>query len=526
MATIDNIDIKIKASATQATRSINALASSVNVLGSRLAKVNNKSLSSLSSDVNKLSSSVNKLSSGVRSIQGLRTRDIATIATGLKKFHEVDTAKMVSIGTSAQIMASGLQSINNLSIKADSFNNISKSLSKFGNVKASAGTANLLKIKDNLAQFISSLNNIGSLTFDTTSLTNVINSISKLGNSNANNATKNLPAISAQLQNFVRQLNQIGSLSFDTTNLANIISSIGRLGTKTGNNATKNLPTISAQLQNFVRQLNQIGSLNFDTTNLATLISSISKLGGKSVTNAISNLPRLATELRNLLEVLSRAPAISENTIRMTNALAGLSNKGLRVGKSSGTLVSGLNRTSVAMNRTQKSAKGLASAIGMFYAKWFLIIRGIKKLWGSVEQSMNYIETLNYFNSAFNQIADKADISKWSELGYDSADAYYNSFFKRSEQVTSKMSGYTVSDSGMLINTGEKSLGLNPSDVMNYQAMFGQMASSMGVASETATKMSEALTKIGADLASVRNMEFKDVWQDMASGLAGKKLAA
>jgi hypothetical protein len=43
----------------------------------------------------------------------------------------------------------------------------------------------------------------------------------------------------------------------------------------------------------------------------------------------------------------------------------------------------------------------------------------------------------------------------------------------------------------------------------------------MGVASDTATTLSNALTKIGADLASVKNLDFNDVWDDMASGLTG-----
>lgn len=43
----------------------------------------------------------------------------------------------------------------------------------------------------------------------------------------------------------------------------------------------------------------------------------------------------------------------------------------------------------------------------------------------------------------------------------------------------------------------------------------------MGVASETALQLSNALTMIGADLASVRNLKFEDVWNDMASGMVG-----
>jgi len=56
---------------------------------------------------------------------------------------------------------------------------------------------------------------------------------------------------------------------------------------------------------------------------------------------------------------------------------------------------------------------------------------------------------------------------------------------------------------------------------MNYQAVFGQMSSSMGTTSENALLLSDVLTKIGADLASVKNMDFDKVWNDMSSGLAG-----
>lgn len=83
------------------------------------------------------------------------------------------------------------------------------------------------------------------------------------------------------------------------------------------------------------------------------------------------------------------------------------------------------------------------------------------------------------------------------------------------------MTGFNVNDDGTLSATGDASLGINPSKLMNYQAMFAQMSSSMGVVSETSLKLSQALTEIGADLASVRNMDFDKVWTDMASGLAG-----
>ncbi len=141
--------------------------------------------------------------------------------------------------------------------------------------------------------------------------------------------------------------------------------------------------------------------------------------------------------------------------------------------------------------------------------------------WKSVQNSMNFIETLNYFDRAFEQVASNADLSSFSEMGYKSAEEYFNSFSERAKELTAKMSGFNVNVDGTLTASGMPSLGIDPDKLMNYQAMFGQMSSSMGVASESALKLSNALTMIGADLASVKNMNFDKVWNDMASGLAG-----
>ena len=138
---------------------------------------------------------------------------------------------------------------------------------------------------------------------------------------------------------------------------------------------------------------------------------------------------------------------------------------------------------------------------------------------------MDYIENLNYFNAAFGQVAKKADLKSFKEMGYDSAEAYYNSFSQRAEQLTQKMSGFKIEESGMAVSTGEKSLGIDPSLLMNYQAMFAQMSNSMGIASETATKLSSVFTRLGGDIASLKNEDFQKVWQNMASGMTGMSRA-
>ena len=253
---------------------------------------------------------------------------------------------------------------------------------------------------------------------------------------------------------------------------------------------------------------------------VGNLAKGISKLGNKSVITAIDNMPKLATALNSMMNTLSKAPTVSSNLINMTTALAGLANQGSKVGSTTRSMTSNLNGYSASAQRASKSSKGLASVFGSLYANFFWVKRGVDKLWKSIETSMDYVETLNYFDAAFGQVAESA-VSQWEDAGAESAEAYYKSFSDRAKQLTSKMTGFSVKDDGTLQATGQPSLGIDPEKLMNYQATFGQMASSMGVTAETSLKLSQALTEIGGDLASVKNLDFDKVWNDMASGLAG-----
>lgn len=253
---------------------------------------------------------------------------------------------------------------------------------------------------------------------------------------------------------------------------------------------------------------------------VGNLAKGISKLGNKSVITAIDNMPKLATALNSMMNTLSKAPTVSSNLINMTTALAGLASQGSKVGSTTRSMTSSLNGYSASTQRASKSSKGLASVFGSLYANFFWVKRGADKLWNSIETSMDYVETLNYFDAAFGQVAESA-VSQWEDAGAESAEAYYKSFSDRAKQLTSKMTGFSVKDDGTLQATGQPSLGIDPEKLMNYQATFGQMASSMGVTAETSLKLSQALTEIGGDLASVKNLDFDKVWNDMASGLAG-----
>lgn len=345
-------------------------------------------------------------------------------------------------------------------------------------------------------------------------LDKLVGKLDRVSSALSNLNSGGLTGLSNGVAKFAQASAQLSNVkTADFTRLTKNIQSLANLNTQQIYGTASSMKTLSTAI-------NSLGGASTGSMQIAQVADSISKLGGAGVQKAITNLPALATAVNNLMVTLSQAPQVSDNVIQMTRALANLSSQGAKVGTASNKLVKSLNSIGNSMSANTKKTRGFASVIGSLYQRFFWVSRGINKLWDSVEGSMGYVETLNYFDAAFGQVAETA-VSQWETAGADSADAYYKSFSSRAKELTSRMTGFSINDDGTLSATGEASLGINPSKLMNYQAMFAQMSSSMGVSSETSLKLSQALTEIGADLASVKNMDFDKVWTDMASGLAG-----
>lgn len=370
-----------------------------------------------------------------------------------------------------------------------------------------------------------SLDQLGNAQFpDVNNINNLATALSKLGSTNVSKVATTLPQVTGALTRMISSLNQLGALQFDAGSLSGVISAIAELGKTYPGNAAENLPVITENVRTLISSLNQLGSLKFDASTLTPFIEAISRLGSASIGRSVERLPLLATGLSELIVTLNKAPRVNAEVIQLVEGLGRLSGVGNNVSAVSNRMGSSFNRLLPAINRTNKGIKGLAASFGKFYANFWLIIRGLKGLWSAIESAMSFVEVYNYFEEGLGQVADRA-VDDWSEVGYDSAEAYYNSFKERSLELTEKMSGYTVGADGSLMSTGAVSLGLDPEEVLNYQAQFAQLASSMGVSSENALKLSSALTRIGADIASVKNEEFTDTWDSMSSALVGMSRA-
>jgi hypothetical protein len=298
---------------------------------------------------------------------------------------------------------------------------------------------------------------------------------------------------------------------------------------------TSNMLKTAVNIRVLASGMNKLGAVSQNAKDLGNVANNISKLGGKNIDKAIENMPRISKALNEMMSTLSKTPVVSENLIQMTNAIANLSSQGARAGSISGavssdaekktSLFSGaFSKLASSIRNSHKGLKSFAELSGSFYANFYPIIRGFKRAWKSVESSMDFLETVNYFEVAMRKLGDDA-ASNWQQAGYDSAESYANSFSDRAKQLTAKMTGYEIDSDGNATYTGKKNLGMNPNTVMNYQAMFAQVSESIGVAEESALNFSNALTMLGTDWASLRNTTFEQSFEKFASALAGQSRA-
>lgn len=406
----------------------------------------------------------------------------------------------------------------------------------------------MTSIADGIGKFSNSIKTMGGVDYKGSGLNAVINSINRLSQVDVSGFD------SGKLGEIIRQLSNLTEIPDVSSGVNRFVNSMARLA-NSGEyiaNVSAELPALGSSLkfitESFIGVNGISDSVNRFVQSIAQLASAGNKIGQTS-----SQLGTLANEVLSFFNVMKTAPKISENTVRMTEALAqlatasgkinkatnslsnsfsrlsnstnGLGNAGRRLSSIIGAASSALTGFGNIANATSKKVGSLTSQFAGLYAKFFTVTRGIKALWNSVESASDYVETLNYFNSAFDQVTDGLDISKWQNAGVKSAEEYVGSFEKRAKELTKKMTGFEVSDAGDLTRTKGVSLGLDPKQTMNYQATYAQMASSMGATADASTKVSQALTEIGADLASVKNLEFNDVWNDMASGITGMSRA-
>ncbi len=277
------------------------------------------------------------------------------------------------------------------------------------------------------------------------------------------------------------------------TNFLNGISSVnttaGVRGVNSVVNAIKKIPNAVSAL-NGVDFYSMSGSITQLTNALAPLsildISGLKSLG--SAFKAIGTVPDLTDKLK-----AADLDSFADSCRKISTALTPLASQLDKVGNAFAKLppqlskvVTQANRVTAANERQKKSYMSLSGQMNSF-------MRNMAKL------------------VSLKAIADY--------LG--NAVAKFNDFYEATDMFSVSMGEMTES-ANQFINKMETLLGIDPTEAMNNMASVYSMVHSFGMASDKAYTLSQNLTQLGYDLASLRNMKTSETFTKLRSAMAGE----
>lgn len=472
--TVESLDIKINATAKSAKDEITNLVGKIDVLTSSLSKINGSNLSGLANGVSKLGNATKTLS-------GVKATDYNRIAKGFERFAKID--------------------VGGLSRTASGLNTLANGLNNLGNIQNLSGITSAVNAVKNLSK-------VNMAGFDTSKMTEIANSVSNL-------ATK---------------LSGVSEIESTVTRVVGSLARLSNSGQYIGN-VTTEFPKLGKQVVKLVRKLSSANAIDISITKVVEGIAKLAN-AGKRVGETVANLKKLGKGVMNLLKKLQNAPQINSNVANTIQGLGNLASSGSRISTvsdrastSTKKLGNALSSLKDKLKSAHKSSKGFVSSIGMFYAKFFLAIRAVKKFGQAIGSAQDYIEEFNYFSVALDKVG-KDSANQFKKAGYNSAEEYAGSFRKRFGKLQKQLTGYDVDyNTGDATNTFSHNLGLDLTEVMNYNAAIAQITNSAGMLGETSIDSAKALTMLSADWASLSNLDTADVMQNFQSGLVGQSRA-
>ena len=439
----------------------------------------------------------------------------------------INTANLALTASHLKSFSSALSGINTNGVK-----NFANAINRLSSINGNMTGLN------NLSKSIINLTNSASNTDGLTRLANALNRIARADMSGFNSGA--LSQISTTLSSLVGSLAGAEKVDAGITRLVSAFAKLADSGQYIGN-VTTELPRIGASLTTLVKDLQGVGSVD---ANISKLVEGIAKLAsaGKKAADTTANLDKFGDSVVRLVKKLQSAGGINASLANTIQGLGNLASSGTkftgfigqtsrettnlggslgRLGSIVGRIISPFNSFSEKLGHAKKQSKGLASTIGKLYAGYFMLFRGIRAIGGAVGSAQDYVEAFNYFNVALQRVGEDSK-DQYKRFGYNNAEAYAESFQDRFTQLQKTMTGYDVnSRTGDLNYTGERNLGLNIKDVMQYQAQVAQISNSVGQLGEVSIMASKAMSMVAADLSSLTNTDLTQVQENLVSGYNG-----
>lgn len=357
-------------------------------------------------------------------------------------------------------------------------NKLASSLQELSNSLGGMNTAKFMYISKGIKEMSSSLSGF-SANVKLADFNRVVNGLNKIAGVDANGVRSTAVAMNG----LMKSLDNLTFLNFDTKGITDLANGIAKLGRGTVTQASKNIPELTNSLKGLSNGLEGL-KIDFDIDGLTGLTSAIQKLGSKSATKAAeTNIVSLAKALKEMMNILSNAPRVSANVLQMTQSLAQLASAGGKAGTASRALSNGFNILPASTSKAKKGFSGLASAIGKFYATYWLLIRAMGGFKKAIDISSDLTETQNVVDVTFGDMADTINEFAASAL---------------------------------------KNLGMSELMAKKIASRFQAMGVAMGFPREEMSEMSIELTKLAGDMASFYNESQESVAKALQSVFTGE----
>ena len=577
---LDSLELKVSAEAQSAEKALDSLISKLQSFSKTLGGINTTSISknlenlakvgglkTVTKEVEDLGKTVDNVGKrktktevkvdvkqGLEAIKELQSK-FSDIGKGtqfngnlssLEKEYDKLSAKLDKLAEREQkALAIGDASTNNKAFKslqydiADTINKLAELETKIQSVKNqnASQTANIPIFRwDN--------QNTGSTQNITENIEKSLKSIPETAKYSVEQAQKSLNEAISKVQNAQTNVEDFSQrISQARANLKNVEVSGKGMGTDEWDRAYIALQKVVSEAKQYKAALNERATgINTDISETDSLDTKVNKLRedlkqlkadgfGFGDTTFDKTYQQLNQAEKELAEYKARLTE-SENSTRsfgstLKSAATGFSNFISKI-KNAGAATLNFAKNVRNMKSPLKLALGqiskLGNSVARLYFKYMMLSRVAGALGKVLGISSDYVEEYNYFQKAIDKIAQE-NKGNYKKYGYDDAKSYADSFEDRLTTLTGKMTGYKIGKDGDLLDTGTASLGLDITQITNFEAQIAQMTNSVGMMGEASIATSKAMTMLAGDMSSLTNMPLDTVMKNFSSGLSGAAMA-
>lgn len=577
---LDSLELKVSAEAQSAEKALDSLISKLQSFSKTLGGINTTSISKNLENLAKVgglktvTKEVEDLGKTVDNVGKKKTRTEVKVDVkqGLEAIKELQS-KFSDIGKGTQFngnLSSLEKEYDKLSTKLDKLSEREQKALAIGNASTNnkafqslqydiADTINKLAELETKIQSVKNQNtsqtanipifrwdnqNTGSTQNITENIEKSLKSIPETAKYSVEQAQKSLNEAISKVQNAQTNVEDFSQrISQARANLKNVEVSGKGMGTDEWDRAYIALQKVVSEAKQYKATLNERATgINTDISETDSLDTKVNKLRedlkqlkadgfGFGDTAFDKTYQQLNQAEKELAEYKARLKE-SENSTRsfgstLKSVATGFSNFISKI-KNAGAATLNFAKNVRNMKSPLKLALGqiskLGNSVARLYFKYMMLSRVAGALGKVLGISSDYVEEYNYFQKAIDKIAQE-NKGNYKKYGYDDAKSYADSFEDRLTTLTGKMTGYKPDKNGNLIDTDTASLGLDITQVTNFEAQIAQMTNSVGMFGEASIVSAKALTMLAGDMSSLTNMPLDTVMKNFSSGLSGAAMA-